>query len=90
MLHHYNQELHIGKIRAVRLCTTAGTEALLNCFESPICRVQQWMFGYRPTFGLIAVDRATQTRTVKPSARWLGEVARANGFQIDTLTVVSA
>jgi beta-glucosidase len=48
------------------------------------------MFGYRPTFGLIAVDRATQTRTVKPSARWLGEVARANGFQIDTLTVVSA
>ena len=32
----------------------------------------------RPTFGLIAVDRATQTRTVKPSATWLGNVARAN------------
>ncbi len=40
----------------------------------------EWMFGYGPTFGLLAVDRATQERTVKPSARWLGEVARANGF----------
>jgi beta-glucosidase len=40
----------------------------------------EWMQGYRPTFGLIAVDRETQTRTVKPSARWLGAVARANGL----------
>ncbi len=40
----------------------------------------EWMQGYRPTFGLIAVDRATQQRTVKPSAQWLGAIARANGF----------
>jgi beta-glucosidase len=40
----------------------------------------EWMQGYRPTFGLIAVDRTTQQRTVKPSARWLGSIARANGF----------
>jgi beta-glucosidase len=40
----------------------------------------EWSLGYRPTFGLIAVDRETQTRTVKPSARWLGNIARANGF----------
>jgi beta-glucosidase len=39
----------------------------------------EWIFGYGPTFGLIAVDRATQERTVKPSARWLGNVARSNG-----------
>jgi beta-glucosidase len=38
----------------------------------------EWVLGYGPTFGLIAVDRATQERTVKPSARWLGDVARAN------------
>ncbi|GAA1088077.1 glycoside hydrolase family 1 protein [Nocardiopsis composta] len=31
---------------------------------------------YRPTFGLIAVDRATFTRTPRPSARLLGEIAR--------------
>lgn len=40
----------------------------------------EWMLGYRPTFGLIAVDRATQERTIKPSARWLGAIARQNGF----------
>lgn len=41
----------------------------------------EWSLGYRPTFGLIAVDRETQERTVKPSARWLGAVARANTFE---------
>ena len=40
----------------------------------------EWVFGYRPTFGLVAVDRATQERTVKPSAGRLGEIARANGL----------
>ncbi|HUF83032.1 MAG TPA: family 1 glycosylhydrolase, partial [Acidimicrobiia bacterium] len=38
----------------------------------------EWALGYRPTFGLVAVDRETQTRTPKPSARWLGEIARTN------------
>ncbi|MFE2974670.1 glycoside hydrolase family 1 protein [Streptomyces sp. NPDC059258] len=32
---------------------------------------------YRPTFGLIAVDARTFARTPKPSARWLGALARA-------------
>jgi beta-glucosidase len=32
---------------------------------------------YRPTFGLVAVDRDTFARTVKPSGRWFGEVAQA-------------
>jgi beta-glucosidase len=35
----------------------------------------EWRHGYRPRFGLIAVDRTTQERTVKPSARWYGRVA---------------
>jgi beta-glucosidase len=38
----------------------------------------EWAHGYRPTFGLVAVDRTTQARTPKPSATWLGQVARAN------------
>ena len=38
----------------------------------------EWMLGYRPTFGLVAVDRATQARTVKDSARYLGAIARRN------------
>lgn len=40
----------------------------------------EWVFGYRPTFGLIAVNRQTQERMVKPSARWLGSIARANAL----------
>jgi len=39
----------------------------------------EWMLGYRPKFGLVAVNRETQERTVKPSARYLGEIARRNG-----------
>lgn len=37
----------------------------------------EWAFGYAPQFGIVAVDRATQKRTVRPSGRWLGSVARA-------------
>jgi beta-glucosidase len=37
----------------------------------------EWAFGYKPTFGLIQVDRTTLARRPRPSAYWLGEVARA-------------
>lgn len=40
----------------------------------------EWREGYRPKFGLIAVDRTTQLRTPKPSAYWLGDVAKRNGL----------
>jgi len=38
----------------------------------------EWASGYGMKFGLIEVDRATQERTMKPSARFLGRIARAN------------
>lgn len=40
----------------------------------------EWMLGYRPQFGLIAVDRETQQRHVKDSARYLGAIAQRNGL----------
>ena len=40
----------------------------------------EWMLGYRPTFGLVAVDRADQHRTVKASAEYLGGIARRNAL----------
>ncbi|MCX7619524.1 MAG: glycoside hydrolase family 1 protein [Acidimicrobiales bacterium] len=40
----------------------------------------EWAFGYGPKFGLVAVERSTQLRTAKPSAYWLGSVARANAL----------
>ncbi|HYZ29231.1 MAG TPA: family 1 glycosylhydrolase [Thermoleophilaceae bacterium] len=40
----------------------------------------EWFAGYRPTFGLVAVDRTTFERRPKRSAGWLGAVARANAL----------
>ena len=38
----------------------------------------EWQHGYAQRFGLIAVDRATQERTVKRSAFHLGAIATAS------------
>jgi beta-glucosidase len=46
--------------------------SLLDSFE--------WHAGYVPKFGLVAVDRATQKRTPKPSAAMLGAIARRNAL----------
>ncbi len=67
-------------LAGVRRCLDDGIDvrgyvywSLLDNFE--------WILGYRPTFGLVAVDRETFTRTPKPSAAWLGSVARANSLK---------
>ncbi len=38
----------------------------------------EWVLGYAPTFGLVEVDRESFLRRPKPSATWLGSVARVN------------
>jgi beta-glucosidase len=71
---------YINKALAgVRKCLADGIDvrgyihwSLLDNFE--------WLEGYRPKFGLIAVNRETQRRTIKPSAHYLGEIARRNGI----------
>ena len=40
----------------------------------------EWIYGYVPKFGLVAVDRQTQKRTVKPSAEMLGKIAKTNSL----------
>jgi beta-glucosidase len=40
----------------------------------------EWMSGYGPKFGIVAVDRETQRRTIKPSATFLGNIARRNAL----------
>lgn len=40
----------------------------------------EWMSGYDPKFGLIAVDRRTQQRQIRPSGLVLGQIARENGL----------
>ena len=41
----------------------------------------EWMSGYGPKFGLVSVDRQSFRRTVKPSAKRLGAIARAGGVR---------
>jgi beta-glucosidase len=48
------------------------TWSLLDNFE--------WMSGFEPKFGIVAVDRATQKRTIKPSGAVLGNIARRNSL----------
>lgn len=64
-------------LREVAACLIEGVDVrsylywtLLDNFE--------WSLGYRPTFGLVAVDRQTLARRPRPSAYWLGEVARTH------------
>jgi beta-glucosidase len=40
----------------------------------------EWNHGFAQRFGLIAVDRRTQERTVKPSCRHLGKIARSSAL----------
>jgi beta-glucosidase len=40
----------------------------------------EWMSGFTPKFGLVAVDLKTQKRTIKPSAAVLGNIARKNSL----------
>ena len=40
----------------------------------------EWMSGFEPKFGIVAVDLATQKRTIKPSATVLGNIARRNSL----------
>ena len=67
----------IEALQGVRRCLDDGVD-LRGYFYWSLLDNFEWSSGYGPTFGLVAVDRATQERTVKPSARWLGEVARTN------------
>ena len=40
----------------------------------------EWMAGYGPKFGIVGVDRATQTRRIKPSALAYGSIAQAGAI----------
>ena len=45
----------------------------------------EWDKGYWPRFGLIAVDRTTQTRTIRPSARTYAQICRDNALEAENI-----
>ena len=64
-------------LAGVRRCLDDGIDVRGYTYWSALDNFE-WALGYRPTFGLIEVDRETFIRTAKPSAHWLGGVAKAN------------
>ena len=62
-------------LREVRACLAEGIDVRSYVYWSLLDNFE-WAFGFAPTFGLVEVDRTSFARTVKPSAEWLGEVAR--------------
>jgi beta-glucosidase len=43
----------------------------------------EWAEGYKQRFGLVHVDYATQTRTIKDSGIWFSKVIKSNGEHLD-------
>ncbi len=66
-------------LEGVRDCIRGGIDVRGYFYWSMLDNFE-WLLGYRPTFGLISVDRATQRRIVRPSAEHLGRIARANAL----------
>ncbi|NUU21404.1 MAG: family 1 glycosylhydrolase [Streptomycetaceae bacterium] len=66
-------------LEGVERCLADGVDVRGYYYWSALDNFE-WILGYQPTFGLIAVDRATQRREVKDSARYLGAIARRNSL----------
>jgi beta-glucosidase len=57
----------------------AGVPVIGYCHWSLLDNFE-WLRGYEPHFGIVAVDRLTFKRTVKPSGKLLGEIAKRNAI----------
>lgn len=66
-------------LQGVQRCLHDGVDVLGYTYWSLLDNFE-WALGYRPRFGLVSVDRNTFARELKPSARWLGQIARQNAM----------
>lgn len=69
----YIQEALVG----LQQCITTGVDVRGYWHWSALDNFE-WTFGYGPKFGLVAVDRSTQRRTIKGSAGILSQIVRRN------------
>ena len=66
----------LGEVQA---CLDEGVDVRSYVYWSLLDNFE-WGFGFQPTFGLVAVDRKTFARQLKPSAYWLGAVAQTGAM----------
>ncbi len=68
-------------VAGLRRCLADGIDLRGYLYWSAMDNFE-WQEGYTPRFGLIAVNRQTLERQPKPSARYLGQLARSNGASL--------
>jgi len=71
-------DFHSRYVQAYGRAIAEGVPAL-GYFVWSLMDNFEWAMGYRPRFGLVHVDYATQKRTLKDSALWYRDVIKANG-----------
>lgn len=62
-------------LNGVRTLLDDGVD-LRGYFQWSLLDTFERTFGYRPKFGIVAVDRTTFARTLKPSATWFADATR--------------
>mgnify|MGYP000064827419 FL=1 len=70
-----------GHINAVGEAIEAGAD-VRGYFVWTLMDNFEWARGYKPRFGLVYTDYATQQRIIKDSGRYYAEVARRNGLPV--------
>ncbi len=68
-----------GAVAGVERCLADGID-LRGYIHWSLLDNWEWVAGYRPKFGLVAVEPKTFRRLPKPSARYLGDIARRGGL----------
>ena len=68
-----------GALAGVARCRRDGID-LRGYFHWSLLDNWEWMAGYKPKFGLVAIEPKTFRRIPKPSARFLGDIARRGGL----------
>ncbi len=75
-------EFLAAHLQAVGLAVAAGAD-VRGYFHWTSVDNFEWVHGYTARFGLVGFDPATGERHPKPSAAWLGGVARAGALVVD-------
>lgn len=68
-----------GAVAGVERCLADGID-LRGYIHWSLLDNWEWVAGYRPKFGLVAVEPKTFRRIPKPSARLLGKIAKRGGL----------
>ncbi|HEV3267274.1 MAG TPA: family 1 glycosylhydrolase [Acidimicrobiales bacterium] len=63
-------------LKGVRAVLDDGVD-LRGYFQWSLLDNFEWTLGYRPQFGIVAIDRTTFARTLKPSATWFADATKA-------------